>query len=143
MDGRASKASTGLVLAIARLRSQANRRVGSAISTIPATLDDLEEESLRERARVELEVLPFRIPVVQDVQLCESLDALGIELEARFKIIIVVVRNRKGLETEFLQAPRSREDVGRHQRDVLHAGTVEALQEARGERLAARRADSA
>src|SRR5690349_15282141 len=65
---------------------------------------------------------------------------MRLELEARLEIVIVIARNRKLREAKLFQSLRGGKDIRRRQRDVLDAGSVKSLQEARRQSLVARRA---
>src|SRR5215213_11145098 len=122
-----------------RLGSEPDRRVDGAEAGIVPPLDDLEEEAVVERARVDLEVLGRAVAVVEDLAFSEARDRLRGEVGAGLEVVVVVFRDRQEIDAAFAQPADGREDVVGRERDVLDAGAEQFVEEARRKRALALR----
>src|SRR5215207_11222789 len=122
-----------------RLGSEPDRRVDGAEAGIVPPLDDLEEEAVVERARVDLEVLGRAVAVVEDLAFSEARDRLRREVGAGLEVVVVIFRDRQEIDAVFAQPADGREDVVGRERDVLDAGAEQLVEEARRQRALALR----
>src|SRR5262245_56564735 len=112
-----------------RLRVQADGRIDGAKSLISAPLHDFEKEQILETPGIELQVFAALVLVVEDVVRLQQFQPRGIEIDARFEIVVVVLRNRQGLDAVGFQPRRRTEDVTCRKRDVLNPRTEILVEE--------------
>src|SRR5580704_17238740 len=95
----------------ARLGGEADRGVGGAEAPVAAPLHDLEEETLLERAGVDLQVFGVAVTVVEDVVRLQLVDALRRQVGLGFEIVVVVLRNAQQRDAVRLKARDRRRHV--------------------------------
>ena len=72
--------------------------VGSAISPVTTTLNDLKKETLTECRAVKLEIFSMVVAIVENVLHFQPFGQFRVETEACFHIVVVVGRNGQWLE---------------------------------------------
>src|SRR5215471_4825485 len=105
-----------------RLRGEADRRICGAESRISAPLHNFEEKSALEIPSIRLEIFAVTLPVVEHVVRAQALERERGQVDAGFKIVVVVLRDRQQIHSARLQPLDCRKDVVRRKRDMLDAG---------------------
>src|SRR5579885_2115080 len=124
----------------AGLGGEADRRVGRAVAAIAAAaLDDLEKEPAGLGAGIGVEELAAVLPVVKDAGGLQTLDQRGVEIAAGGEVGVVVFRDRQQGDAVRGQPGDGGEDVARGERDLLHPGAEEIVDETRRQGLPALR----
>src|SRR5436190_18357211 len=101
---------------------ETDRRVNRAKAAVPAPLHDLYEEKVLETRRIELEILAGLIAVVKNIVGFDGLQLLRRQIDARFEVVIVVLRNRERFDAVCFKLTGSGDDVSGRKRNMLHAG---------------------
>src|SRR5690606_27080445 len=119
------------------LRRDAKERVRRAVAGIAApALDDLEEEPLAHRPAVQLKILALALAVIEQVRSPQPVGEIGIEAESRLEIVVIVARDRQGLEPQPRKPVTGGKDIVGRKGQMLDAGAEALGHEAPGERAA-------
>ena len=69
--------------------------VGCAVTTIPTSFDDLEEQALAVGRTVELKIFSVLVAAIEDAVGLQACDEIGVETETSLKIVVVVRRDHE------------------------------------------------
>src|SRR6516165_12358648 len=104
------------------LRGEADGRICGAKSGISAPLHNFEEKSALEILGIGLEIFAGALAVIEHVVRAQALERERGQVDAGFKIVVVVLRDRQQIHPARLQSFDCRKDVVRRKRDVLDTG---------------------
>src|SRR3954465_13684505 len=112
------------------LRRQPDRGVGGAEPVIVAALHDLEEKPLVEGVGIDLEEFTLAFAVVQNLVVAQRSHGRGVEAVFGFDVVVVIVGNLQEVRAARAHVGDRSKDIVAGERDVLHAGAEEFVDEA-------------